>query len=377
MKLPRSILVALLIAALTPGFGWAQTGEQLVEDPGESITRIGTRGANFLRLGVGARALALGGAVAALAEGPEAIYWNPAGTASSENVEIAYSYSEVFEDTDITHQFAGVTIPLFGGAVGLAATVLSSGEMTRTTINFPDGGDPQFGETFEYTGTAFHLTYGRFITDRLTVGIGGKFISEGIDDARANYLAIDAGVIFRTGLLGTSLGASIVNVGTDSRYEGSAVERRITDFETDQPPLDVQLLAEEVILPMAFRVSLRTDLVGPPDALLAPGRPQHALLLMTDVADGIDTGVLFNVGLEYGFRDIFFARVGRQSFNEDAGCMGTECGDRSPWSLSDGLAGGIGVWVPLGEERKFGLDYGLTDRGELGLYQTISGRIRL
>ncbi len=375
MKLPRSILVALLIATLTPGFGWAQVGEQLVEDPDASITRIGTRGANFLRLGVGARALALGGAVAALSEGPEAIYWNPAGTVNSERVEIAYSYTQVFEDTDITHQFAGMTIPLLGGAVGLAVTALSSGEMTRTTIDFPDGGDPQFGRSFEYTGSVFHLTYAKFLTDRLTAGIGGKFISEGIDDARANFLAIDAGVIFRTGLFGTSLGAAIANVGGASRFKGSAVERRITTFETSQPPLDVQLLANEIILPMTFRVSVRWDLIGPPDALLSP-TPGHALLLMTDIADGVDTAVLFNFGLEYAFREIFFARVGRQSFREGTGCMGSECGDRSPWSWGDGLAGGIGLWVPLGDERKVGLDYGLSDRGELGLYQTISGRIR-
>ena len=55
------------------------TGTVLLPNPQNPTTRVGTRGANFLEIGVGARGLALAGAYTALAEGVTALYWNPAG----------------------------------------------------------------------------------------------------------------------------------------------------------------------------------------------------------------------------------------------------------------------------------------------------------
>ncbi len=45
-----------------------------------SNKNVGTTGFSFLKLGVGAKAIAMGGAYSAVADDPSIIYYNPAGT---------------------------------------------------------------------------------------------------------------------------------------------------------------------------------------------------------------------------------------------------------------------------------------------------------
>jgi hypothetical protein len=89
----------------------------------------GTGGASFMKLGLGsARALALGQAYVALAEGADAMTWNPAGLALSQQREFVYShYSYVQEVGGTTplspnSMYMGYAHPLgrtvFGGNFG-------------------------------------------------------------------------------------------------------------------------------------------------------------------------------------------------------------------------------------------------------------------
>ena len=43
------------------------------------VSKVGTTAAQFLKIGVGARAIGMGGAFVAVADDATAIYWNPAG----------------------------------------------------------------------------------------------------------------------------------------------------------------------------------------------------------------------------------------------------------------------------------------------------------
>ena len=57
----------------------AQGPGGLTPEPDDPPTRQGTRGANFLHLGIGARGNAMAGAVGTTIEGPTAWVWNAAG----------------------------------------------------------------------------------------------------------------------------------------------------------------------------------------------------------------------------------------------------------------------------------------------------------
>ena len=80
----RALAITLALAAFAAGSAHAQfrLGEQ----------RIGTSSGTFLRIGVGARAVGLGESFVAVANDPSAIYWNPAGLASLQRREFAFSH---------------------------------------------------------------------------------------------------------------------------------------------------------------------------------------------------------------------------------------------------------------------------------------------
>src|ERR1044071_2840573 len=83
----------------------------------------GKSGLGFLTLGNGARAIGMGEAQTALAEGSNAIYWNPAGLGLTPFPEITMTHAELFQDS--SEQYAGLAIPLRKGehgTVGFSAT---------------------------------------------------------------------------------------------------------------------------------------------------------------------------------------------------------------------------------------------------------------
>ena len=210
---------ALLVSAAAPAAAQGNFGG-LVPDENSTPTRQGTRGANFLEIGVDARGNAMAGAVVSWADSPAALYWNPAGAANIETFSVDATRQNLYGDLDITHNFAGVAFPALGGVVGAHIITLSSGDIERTTPGFPDGGDPQFGSTFTWNSMAVGLSYGRRLTDRLSLGATVKVVSEGLSDAKTTWGAVDVGTQFSTGIYGLTLGAAVMNVGPASEAKG-------------------------------------------------------------------------------------------------------------------------------------------------------------
>jgi hypothetical protein len=365
----KSIAITVAGLLIAASGTWAQNvGEGLEPTPDQSITRVGTRGANWLELPVGARAQALGASGAALIRGAESLYWNVGAMAESEGFDIAFSYTDLFAEADISHQYFGVVVPVGDGAFGASVLSLSSGDIVRTTEGFPEGGDPLFGQTFEFSGFAGSLGYSRLITDRLGLGIAVKLVTEGIDDAKANWFGLDIGSLFRTGLVGLTLGAAVVNIGGDASYEGSAIERVVGAQTGTFPTKDnvpVQYNTRDMSLPTAFRVSFLFDVAGSPEAWLRVP-PVHKLWLLTDFYDSIDTPLQPSVGIEYSYNELVYGRVGKRFQNEQS-----TSGFRN---FSDGLSVGGGVSIPVFEKR-LGFDYAYTDMGLLENVQTFSFRL--
>jgi hypothetical protein len=359
-----NVLTATLFTLAATGPLAAQQGEQLLPGAKEENTRVGTRGANFLEIGVGARAISLGGAFGALADDASALYWNPAGIAVNPRFTALFSYNDLYGDFGLDHFFGGITLPVGEGAVGFSIVTLNAGDIFRTTEAFPEGGDPQFGETFDWNSIALGITYARQITDRLAVGGTFKYAQEGIDDAKAQFWGGDAGVAFRTGLLGTTLAATLLNMGTDGEFEGTLLTSILTGasevFDTDRT-VPTTLNTRGWDMPTVFTFSVLWDVVGSPEAIVAPN-PDHTLLVVTDGVDAIDTDMQLRIGIEYGYRQLLYVRAGKLWANED------NTGFRN---FSYGLAGGFGLAIPLGE-RKLIFDYAYQDRGLLDNIQVFT-----
>lgn len=189
----------------------------------------GTTGAQFLKIGVGARAAAMGDAYDPIASGPEAIFWNAAGLVNIENQGITLSDNEWVYDTRLV---SGAYARKFSfGTVGIMAHSMMYGDFEETTIEEPDG----TGETFSANDMVVGAAIGRRLTDRFSVGGTAKFIRlafsgvEGVDPAMG--VAFDVGTQYDTGFRSLRMAIALQNLGPDLAYGGSYLELQRTRNE--------------------------------------------------------------------------------------------------------------------------------------------------
>lgn len=361
----RKSLCMIALAALLPApeLVAQDLPTSILPDDRKPLTRQGTRGANFLQLGVGARGAAMSGAIASLTEGPTAFYWNPAGAASMESFSVAASRQNLYEGLDITHNFIGVGLPVGAGVVGLNFISLNSGDMARTDPGSPLGNGTVFGETFSWTAASVGLGYARRLTDRLDIGVGAKYVTEGISDANQAWFGVDLGTQFRTGLYGLTIGASMQNVGPSSQMRGALLERVINDDDISNQIIRGSVQVRESELPTMFRFSVGSDLLGGTESLFGAMGGRQRLRGEMAFSDAIDTDIQLAFGAEYAFNNMLFVRAGKRFYNDDRAIGGT----RGMY----GLSGGFGLRLPVGA-RSVRFDYSYTGQGELENYQVFS-----
>jgi hypothetical protein len=329
-KFYSAILLAFLLE-LCPSM-WAQS-------------KVGTTGAQFLGIGIGSRAVAMGGAFTAMKNDASMLYWNPAAIARNERVQTAFIHSNWLVDTRIA--WAGATanfgdIGTFGGSV----TLLTSGDIERTTENEPDG----TGEFFSTSDLSFNLTYARPLTDRFAVGVTAKLISQSLYQSSAQTVAIDLGVLFDVSKR-FRLAATMHNFGGTMRVRGNALlitASTGTGLNGNNNGIPAELSTDAWNLPLVFRVGIATEVIE--DA-------SNRLTLALDAVNPNDMQPHANLGAEYGWRDMLFVRAGyNQLFVEFA-----EAG----WTLGAGLKYNLGYLA-------FRLDYTYQSYGRLNAPQWLS-----
>lgn len=276
---------------------------------GQNVTKVGTTAAAFLNIGVGARAVAMGGAFVAVANDASALYWNPGGVAVIKNNQAIFNHSEWL--AGIKFDFAGVVMNLGEmGRLGVSATVLSMGDMERTTELQPDG----TGEFFSAGSYAIGITYGKMLTDRFSIGFTGKFIREHIMNTGANGVAIDIGTLYRTQWRNLMIGMSITNFGTKMHMTGQdlLVQHDIDPTRHgNNPNLNADLQTNSYDLPLMFRVGISYDALQ-----FING---HSLVVSFDALHPSDNVESMNVGAEYVFHNMVALRAGyKELFSRDS-----------------------------------------------------------
>ncbi|MDZ7386067.1 MAG: PorV/PorQ family protein [candidate division KSB1 bacterium] len=307
----------------------------------QEISRTGTSAAQFLKLGAGARAAALGDAFVAFSGDVSSLYWNPAGAAGMQRRTLQVSYGALY--LDLSYGFVGYIEPLGGlGILGLQACYLHAGEMEITTLQEPNG----TGEFYNIHSLAMGLSYARALTDRLAVGMTAKFVQEGIYNETAQALAFDGGVQFATGLFGTTLGVCLSNFGGKLQMHGE-------DLWVDLPTVpgqgyggQYQLRTERWPLPASIRLGAMTELLGPGGQLATSANDR--LLVGIDFVDANDAPIRANLGAEYCWRQLLALRLGYHSGY-----------DTPRLSLGGGLHYRLSSW-------SLQLDYAFVDYKDLG-----------
>ncbi len=309
IALPRYFAVQNLAIVLLWGTATAPTAAWSFA----SGSDVGTAGAQFLKLGADARALSLGGAVAASIADASSLAWNPAGVANIRRPALSATYASYLGEAQHSHTGFARPLPRDLGAAAVDLGYLTPGSIAQT-----DAADNDIG-SFKPYDLALAFGYGRALGD-LRLGAALRFIQSRIVDS-ASTAALDAGVQWRPeGPL--RFGAALQHLGPGLKYE------------SESSPLPTVLRGGAQYI-ASERWSLEADIALP--------RDNEPLLSL-----GAETLLVESAGVR------LFGRAGYTTLTRSvSGIAGPSFG----FGLSRGA---------------FGFDYGLAMGGELGLTHRLS-----
>lgn len=318
------------------------------------FSKVGTAAAQFLKIGVGARAMGMGGSFTAVANDVSTIYWNPAGIANLDRTSISFTHSQWF--ADITHDFAGVVVPISASDfLAVHATTLNTGEQEVTTVANPDGA----GVFYDVRDLAIGLSYARQLTDKFSVGISGKYVMQTLYNVQASSFTLDIGSYLRTGFHNLIIGMAISNFGGSMQLDGRdliTIADINSSFGGNYNP-DARLTTQEYPLPLIFRVGLAMDFVGGKDPVFES--EDFRLTLATEGTHLNDNNERFNIGSEISWTETVFLRGGYK-INYDT----------EKWAV------GVGVNFLIGNQ-KVVVDYAYVDFDKLGNVSQFSLQLQL
>lgn len=314
-------------------------------------TNVGKTAAPFLSIGVGSRAIGMGGAFVATANDASAMYWNSAGIAFLDEIEAIFVHADWI--ADMNFDYAGIIFPMGNfGTIGANITMLNMGEMLVRTEDRPEG----TGEYFSSGDFCMGLSYGLKFSDRFALGINMKYIDQRIWHESANGYAIDLGTLYHTPVKGLRIGASLSNFGSDMQMRGDDL-LRFYDPDPNNSGNNDQIMAELKTdswpLPLIFQFGLAMDFLN---------SENHLLTCEVDAIHPIDNNESINLGVEYGFRHQYFLRAGyRNLFLIDS---------------EEGFTVGGGLNIELLENFAILIDYAYADFGRLQNAQRFSIALR-
>lgn len=304
----KTIAALCLVGTLVPGMAGAAN----------IFEKVGTFDGQFLKIAVGARAAAMGGAFVGVSDDATSLFWNAAGIARIDPEKSELSLNHANWPAELSFDQIGYVfhVKRIPGAFGVHARALTMDPMVETTSFQPDP-DVGTGRTFDAGMLAAGLTYARSFTDKFSAGITGNFVHEGLADFSQQTFALDVGTLYDVGTLGMKIGMSINNIGSQIKF-----------------------IDREARIPAIFRVGTSATIFQSAD---------QRLMGSFEFSHPPDNAERLNVGAEYAFRKYVFLRGG-YNINYDA----------------ESIAGGVGFHFPVSVAGQADLDYAYTDMRDLG-----------
>jgi hypothetical protein len=155
-------------------------------------------GAAFLKMDVGAKAAAMGGAYTALADDVTAIYWNPAGLAQLNRTELNFMHNEWF--CGINYEFLAAAYPIENLTFATSLIYLYMDEIKEVLRDTKGNGNGRYWETgkvFSAEDMALSLAFAQALEENLFMGANFKYIHQSIEDESASGFGLDLGVLYK------------------------------------------------------------------------------------------------------------------------------------------------------------------------------------
>ena len=311
----------------------------------DAVTKVGTSGANWLKIPCGTRGIGMGGSQVASGRGLSGAYFNPAAIAYIESSEAYFSKSNYL--AGITHNTLGYGTRLTPtDYFGLHMFYLDSGQMEVTSVQTPDG----IGEYFNVLDLSLRLIYAKQLTDRLRVGGAVKYIREEIYTTYMQSFVFDLGSNFDTGVYGIILGMSVSNFGPDIQFQGEGLQVESEDDVSGY----VQKITKPFSVPLVFRLGIQKDLFDEVE------KGDDHLIVSIDAINPIDYELYSCMGIEYAWHNMAFVRSGLL-VNHDRGIKGYK-------NISDFIKNWEGEGLSVGAGIKWKIimvDYAYVNNGHL------------
>ncbi|PKL82262.1 MAG: hypothetical protein CVV24_11020 [Ignavibacteriae bacterium HGW-Ignavibacteriae-3] len=267
------------------------------------ITKVGTTAGQFLKIGPGARAMAMGGTYVGISDDIFAVYYNPAGIAISKgNGQVAFNHTQWL--ADIQYDFAAASVNVESlGSLFISVTSLRVPEEKVRTFEFPEGN----GQYWDAGSVSFGVGFARSLTDRFSIGFNAKYIQESIWSTSATGFALDVGTYYVTPFNDLVIGASVTNFGSKMKLDGSNIQ---INYDPDNDPftgpnnVPSKFEMGQYDLPLTFRIGFSMDVIN-----------TRYIRVKTafDATHPNDNVEYINAGIEFAYDELFFIRGGYKS----------------------------------------------------------------
>jgi len=286
--------------------------------------RAGISTLQFLKIGVGGRATAMGDAFIAIADDASALYWNPAGLAFLNQNEVMFAHNTWI--ADINQEFIGAFYKFSeSDVIGLSLSSLHMENMEVTDEFNPSGN----GQYFAFGDVAFAVSYSRKMTEQFSVGASIRYVEETLDMLKMRGVLVDIGTLYWTGLGTSRFAVSITNFGNEIAPDGEVIlwgGRKQSEWQAFSPPT-------------MFRIGFAFE----------PWQSEkNRITTSIQLNHPNDNSENISLGGEYSYNNIVQLRAGYK-INVD----------------EQGLTGGAGVKLPLGIGN-ISVDYGFASFTRLG-----------